>query len=253
MLRITEVNAFSDNYIWLLEQEATLTCVDPGDAAPVLQALKQYNKALTHILITHHHKDHIGGIKALKEAYPTCTVIGPESVQHLADKCVQHHDLITIEDMTFQVIATPGHTLDHLCYYHPKALFCGDTLFSAGCGRLFEGTPDIMWQSLSLLKALPAETPVYCAHEYTQANVDFARSIEPNNSALRTYSTWVASQRKQNQCTLPSSIAQECAINPFMRADEPCLQAAARAHLPGLSANTPTDYFKAIRHAKDHW
>ncbi|MGB1140891.1 MAG: hydroxyacylglutathione hydrolase, partial [Halioglobus sp.] len=190
MLNIRPVPAFDDNYIWLLADTGTREAcvVDPGDAAPVIAALDEEKLTLTSILITHHHFDHIGGLKTLCEAYSP-TVFGPfnDAIEPVQTR-LRAGDSIEVLGNTFSVLEVPGHTLDHIAFYHAgeqPLLFCGDTLFAGGCGRVFEGTPPMMWESLKSLTELPANTRVYCAHEYTLANLAFAAAVEPDNEALQ--------------------------------------------------------------------
>ncbi|MBY6188671.1 hydroxyacylglutathione hydrolase [Marinobacter hydrocarbonoclasticus] len=219
---ITPIEAFNDNYIWCLHQDNAAWVVDPGSADAVLAHLRQHKLQLRGILITHHHWDHTDGIEALRNAFAAIPVIGPDNpvIQGLT-RNVQAGDCVGLDGLgvTAEVMALPGHTLDHLGYCIDNAVFCGDTLFSGGCGRLFEGTPAQMHHSLSALSALPADTLVYCTHEYTLANLAFASAVEPNNEALQEYQRWCETQRAAGVPTLPSTIGQECAINPFLRVD----------------------------------
>ncbi|MBP9714480.1 MAG: hydroxyacylglutathione hydrolase [Sterolibacterium sp.] len=269
--RILPLAAFRDNYIWLLRADDPLAAsvVDPGDAQPVLAYLAREKLRLAAILITHHHADHTGGIAELCATYPEARVYGSneEGIARI-DTAVTHGDRIerpgTIEATeatevieTIDVIETPGHTRHHLAYYDRNhqgygALFCGDTLFSAGCGRLFEGTPAQMQDSLARLRALPAATRIYCAHEYTELNLKFARAIEPDNPTIAAYARQVAQQRAAGQPSLPTTLQQERAINPFLRWDTPAIQQAA-ARFRGLPLQTfienqdPVAVFAAIR------
>ena len=214
------IPAFSDNYIWLLVQDGKAWVVDPGDAAPVLQVLHKKNLQLAGILVTHHHADHSGGVIELLQHCPV-PVYGPcnSPVSNLISHALQDGDLIRLGEVDFSVIAVPGHTLDHIAFYSAseKALFCGDTLFSAGCGRIFEGTYEQMYQSLSKLAALPDDTKVCCAHEYTLSNLRFAVAIEPSNPDVAGYQNHCEALRKENQPTLPSTVGLEKRINPFLR------------------------------------
>ena len=231
---IEAIPAFSDNYIWVFSAPNSndFWCVDPGDAQPVLDALDSMGGKLAGCLITHYHFDHIGGIETLLQAYPEMLVYTPkrEAVEGSTKELVEN-DTVECGGFTFRVIEVPGHTSGHIAYYceSEQKLFCGDTLFSAGCGRLFEGTPQQMHNSLSKLSALPEATGVYCTHEYTTANVAFALAVEPENAELQQYRDWVEQQRKLNLPTLPSSIARERAINPFLRCHTDSVQQAAKA------------------------
>ncbi len=221
---LIQISALSDNYIYLLHDEASgaTLVVDPAEAEPVLLSLRQRGWTLTHILLTHHHNDHIGGVAELKAATGAKVVGAAKDHGRLPklDQAVMDGDSVTVGGMTAQVLETPGHTVGHICYWFADQaiLFCGDTLFSLGCGRLFEGTAQQMWNSLSRLAALPAAAKVCCAHEYTAANGRFAATIEPENQALRDRLSQVASLREQDLPTVPSTIGLELASNPFLRA-----------------------------------
>lgn len=219
-ISIFPISAFEDNYIWCLHDQDSCVVVDPGDATPVLAYCQQHQLSLVGILITHHHWDHTGGIDALLDVFPDIPVFGPNNpkITQVTHALSQGDEIVLpVLDNQFSVIEVPGHTLDHIAYYGELGLFCGDTLFSAGCGRLFEGTPEQMYQSLAKLSALPDETVVYCTHEYTMANIAFALAVEPNNQDLQNYQEWAKQQRKNNMPTLPSSIQRELAVNPFLR------------------------------------
>lgn len=226
-----------DNYIWLLRRDDSdaAVAVDPGEAQALLDCLQRENLRLTDVLITHHHADHVGGIAELRQRFPQLRVHGPatEAIEgmdeRLSDGAVVELPWLGAQ---LQVLAVPGHTLGHLAYYDPKhraggVLFSGDTLFSAGCGRVFEGTMAQMQQSLARLRALPADTRIYCAHEYTEANLRFARAVEPDNDELAEYAAQIAQLRAAGQPSLPSTLALERRINPFLRWDEPSVQQAA--------------------------
>lgn len=236
-MKLTPLPAFSDNYIWMLQNGHGALVVDPGDAQPVLSALQSEALRLEAILVTHHHPDHTGGIEALQQA-TGAVVIGPqdEPIESLTRR-VRGGDVVAALGMDWQVIAVPGHTAGHIAFYgapagQPGILFCGDTLFSAGCGRLFEGTPDQMLASLDALAALPADTRVCCAHEYTLSNLRFARAVEPHNPAMQQYEQHCQLLRAQDRPTLPSTLAQELQINPFLRVREAAVRATARQRDP---------------------
>lgn len=241
-MHLIPIPAFSDNYIWVLHDGQQALVVDPGEAGGVLRWLKQTGLRLDTILITHHHADHTGGVAELREA-TGARVIGPayepmpEPLQRVGEG-----EAVEVIGLRFEVIEVPGHTAGHIAYYTPEMdgmplLFCGDTLFSGGCGRLFEGTPAQMLDSLNKLAALPANTRVCCTHEYTLSNLRFAHAVEPGNAELVAYTARCEAQRAQNFPTLPSSIGLEKQINPFLRTGETAVVQSAQAHEPG----TPTD------------
>ncbi|MEP6608542.1 MAG: hydroxyacylglutathione hydrolase [Burkholderiaceae bacterium] len=254
-LIITPIPAFKDNYMWLLTRGNEAAIVDPGDAEPVIRALEQQQLRLKAILATHHHADHVGGLVALKQRCPAAIVYGParENVAQL-DHRLAAGDKIDALGARFEVIDIPGHTAGHIAFYasglKPPAVFCGDTLFACGCGRLFEGTPEQMLASLDALAALPAATRVYCGHEYTVANIRFALEVEPNNRELQTRAAMATAMRKRGEPTLPSTIALELETNPFMRCDVPAVRAAASGMSQGAGfARVST--FATIRSWKD--
>jgi hydroxyacylglutathione hydrolase len=249
------VPAFNDNYIWVLHDGHRAVVVDPGESAGVAQWLKQADLTLDTILITHHHPDHVGGVAELRES-TGARVIGPvrerlpEPVQR-----VQEGDTVEALGCRFNVMDVPGHTAGHIAFFSPDVdgtplLFCGDTLFSAGCGRLFEGTPAQMHDSLSRLAALPGETRVCCTHEYTLSNLRFALTVEPDNAALVAYAESCRDLRARNLPTLPSSIQLERDINPFLRAHLPSVAQGARRHQPTTS-DDPVAVLTALRAWKD--
>lgn len=250
-MTIEPISAFSDNYIWLLQTaRGGVYVVDPGDADPVLAALEDRGLNLTGIFITHWHPDHTGGLKMLK-ASTGCAVWGPDNpaIEDI-DHRVTEGDTILLDELSFGVLAVPGHTLDHIAYYAPGVLFCGDTLFVGGCGRVFEGTFPMMRASLEKLRALPAETRVYCAHEYTNANLAFALTADPNNEMLQEHAENSANRRKENLPTVPSTLAMERATNPFLRWDDPAIVSTLSAN-NRLSGSRPDDIFESLRRWKD--
>ena len=252
MVDVIRIPAFKDNYIWLLRKGASAVVVDPGDALPVIEVLREKRMSLVAILITHHHKDHQGGVERLLSEWPDAEVAGParESIAGLG-RALLGGERLRIEslDLELRVIAAPGHTLGHVAYYAPDDLFCGDTLFGGGCGRLFEGTPQAMYDSLMRLAALPDTTLVYCAHEYTEANLRFALAVEPRNRALRHRVEEVAVLRAKGLPTVPSTLALEKATNPFLRCGEPDVIDAVRTR--GVAEKDPVAVFAALREWKD--
>ncbi len=255
MLDVSPIRAFSDNYIWLirgLQQPGRAAVVDPGDAQPVIDTLEAQGLQLGAVLLTHHHGDHVGGAKALKERYAV-PVVGPRHEAIAAvSRAVAGGEQVVLEDLglQFEVLDIPGHTRGHIAFYGHEALFCGDTLFSAGCGRLFEGTAEQMNRSLGRLKTLPADTRVFCGHEYTVANLLFARAVEPENSSIRSYLETARSLRSSGRPTLPSNLALEIAVNPFLRCQEAAVREAAQQHA-GHPLQTEVEVFAAVRRWKD--
>lgn len=251
MFDVIRIPAFRDNYIWLLRNGAAAVVVDPGDASPVLDVLAREGLSLAAIVVTHHHADHQGGISSLLAHFP-CPVFGPaaESITGLTQP-LRGGEMIRIDalDSEFRVLPVPGHTLGHLAYYGAGCVFCGDTLFGAGCGRLFEGSPAQMLDSLERLAALPDDTAVYCAHEYTEANLRFALAVEPGNRRLQTRVDEVAVTRAKGLSTVPSTIALEKASNPFLRCGEPEVIASAQRRAAAGSA--PLEVFTALREWKN--
>ena len=256
MLSVEPIPAFNDNYIWLItyrDRDGAFV-VDPGDAAPVQRALEERGLRLEGILVTHHHFDHVGGLDALRDTWNP-VVYGPDNPAIAGiDHTLGAGDRIEVLDHLFEVLAVPGHTLDHIAYFHPAddtpLLFCGDTLFAGGCGRLFEGTPAMMHQSLQTLAALPASTRVYCAHEYTLANLAFAAAVEPGNERLVERIARARESRERGAPTVPSNIALERETNPFLRCDRDevvtGLQRQGR-----LEGDSVVDVFAAVRAWKD--
>ena len=258
MLQITPVPAFNDNYIWfLISPELQLAfAVDPGDARPVEQSLTSMKLELGGILVTHHHHDHTGGIADLTK-HRNIPVYGPDnsnipSITHP----LKASSSINVLNVQFSVLETPGHTLDHIAYFSDQldvpALFCGDTLFAAGCGRLFEGTPEQMQDSLSHLSALPETTRVFCTHEYTLSNLKFALAVEPGNQDIQQQITHCSGLRQQNLPTLPSSIGVELKTNPVMRCSQVPVISAAQQH-SGEQLNDPASVLRVIRAWKDQF
>jgi len=223
-LQILAVPAFADNYLWLIHDGTHAAAVDPGDATPILDTLAEYRLSLSAILLTHHHADHVGGVPQLLQRFPA-PVFGPrkEGIAQVTDPLSEGDRVVLPElDLTLRVFDVPGHTRGHIAYFAPSRnwLFCGDTLFAGGCGRLFEGTPAQMAQSLGKLAALPDNTQVYCAHEYTLSNLNFANAVEPNNIALQNRIKNEQAKRDRGEATVPSTIGLEKATNPFLRYQE---------------------------------
>jgi hydroxyacylglutathione hydrolase len=259
-LSVLTIPAFNDNYLWLLHDGVSAVVVDPGDAAPVLAALDTHGLTLAAILLTHHHADHVGGVPALLQ-HEQVPVYGPagEDIASITHP-LWEDDLIHLPALSLdlRVIDVPGHTRGHIAYFaaRPGWLFCGDTLFAGGCGRLFEGTPEQMVASLAKLASLPDTTQVYCAHEYTLANLRFALAVEPDNPALIARIDNEQAKRAYNEPTVPSTIALELQTNPFLRYRETAivtrLQAAGR--LPAAPSQiTPTQTFAALREWKNNY
>ena len=252
VLQIRPLAAFTDNYIWLLQQGQTAVCVDPGDAAPVLACLRQDGLQLTAIWITHHHHDHIGGVAALQAAFPDCTVFGPAGVAGVTH-VVAEGDQWQQWGCDVQVWAVPGHTHNHVAYLLADEtaclnVFCGDTLFSAGCGRVFCGTMADLYASLTRFKQLPPTTRFYPAHEYTAANLRFAAHIEPDNAAIQAALTTA-----KNVPTLPVSLAHERAVNPFLRTDQAPVAQRAQLLSGSLNPLTEAEVFAALRTLKNEF
>jgi hydroxyacylglutathione hydrolase len=255
MLEVSPLRAFSDNYLWLIRAPAdrhSAVVVDPGDAGPVEAALGKDRLALRAILVTHHHPDHVGGVQALAARHGA-TVFAPARERMPCEvRPLDDGDVVSLADLglEFRVMAVPGHTLGHLAYQGHGVLFCGDTLFSAGCGRLFEGTPAQMLGSLDRIAALPDDTRIYCAHEYTLSNLRFAAAVEPANVDVLETLEAVRELRARDGITLPSTLGRERRINPFLRCREPAVRAAAEAHA-GMPLPGPVDVFATVRAWKD--
>jgi hydroxyacylglutathione hydrolase len=248
------VPIFKDNIVWVLElSDHQCVIIDPGESQPVLDFCAQRGWQPCAILITHHHPDHVGGVQELVAKYPM-PVYGPSRGPAHCTDIVNDADCISIGKQATEltVLATPGHTLDHLCYWGHGSLFCGDTLFSGGCGRLFEGTAEQLFNSLQRLSTLPDDTLVFCAHEYTIANLNFASTVEPNNHALRKCLARCRALRDRHELTLPSTLAVEKRINPFLRCHEPSILQYLQ-HKVDPKITTPLQAFTALRKLKDEF
>jgi len=256
-LGVRPVRAFADNYIWLIESPRVPTrvvAVDPGEAAPVKAELERSGASLAAILLTHHHPDHIGGVQELLELGPV-PVIAPEDRRiAIRTRTVRDGERCELPDLglAFDILHLPGHTLSHIAFWGHGALFCGDTLFSAGCGRMFEGTALQMNASLNRLRDLPADTDMYCGHEYTAANLRFALAVEPDNEAALEYQQRVAQLRERGAPTLPSRMSLETRVNPFLRCEVPAIKRAAEWHA-GRPLDAAADVFGELRAWKDQF
>jgi hydroxyacylglutathione hydrolase len=255
MLSVTPIRAFNDNYIWLVRgvrDPALVAIVDPGDAEPVRRVLREQNLRLAVILITHHHNDHVGGVAQLVGEFAPA-VFGPANEKIPgAVTGLREGDSVDLPELglRFQVLDVPGHTAGHIAYFGHGAVFCGDTLFSAGCGRLFEGTAEQMHRSLSKLASLPSDTLVYCGHEYTLSNLNFALAVEPDNNAARRYAERCRTLRAENRETLPSNIGLEHTVNQFFRSSCESVKRAAEAKV-GRALQNDIEIFAAVRAWKD--
>jgi len=248
--------AFADNYIWLLRapEYDGVVIVDPGEASPVLQTLNRHGLTVAAILLTHHHGDHVGGVDEILQRFPA-PVFGPawESISTV-DHPVRGGDRVPLAELglELEVVDVPGHTAGHVAYLGPGFALVGDTLFAGGCGRIFEGTPEQMYASLCRLAALPPETAIYCAHEYTAANLRFALDVEPANLTIETRLADARTARAQGRPTVPSTLVEELGTNPFLRCHEPAIVKAAEARV-GRTLRGDYDVFAVVRRWKDGW
>jgi len=233
LIHIDPIEAFQDNYIWLIHNDQNSIIVDPGDAGPVISALERKNLNLVAILITHHHADHIGGVIALQEKYPHIKIFAPQKDKYdFVNISLKNGDEINIPELqiNYKIIEIPGHTRGHIAYYDKKNLFCGDTLFACGCGKIFDGTHEQMYNSLKKISALPKDTKIYCAHEYTKKNISFALSLDPDDTNLKLRKALVSNIKN----TIPSSLEEELKTNPFLKC-------------------TSLEAFKRLRELKDQY
>ena len=251
-LEIHQIPTRSDNYVYLLRESSSgnAAVVDPSDATPVLETLEMFGWNLTHVLATHHHDDHVGGVPEIKAA-TGCTVVGPKADRDripMIDIEVADGDTYTLFEASAKVWDVPGHTAGHIAYWfsESRALFCGDTLFALGCGRVFEGTFEQMYHSISKFNEVPDETWVYCAHEYTMANAKFALHVDPDNTDLQAYAKQIESRRNAGVSTVPSLMSVERKTNPFLRADQPEFAAVL-----GMERSSSVDVFAEVRSRKD--
>lgn len=256
MVNILTIKAFEDNYIWLIKNSQSQHCIviDPGDASPVLKVLESQQLIVDAILLTHHHNDHTGGVEALLSAQDESIELYSKDKLFPQSRLVDNGQVLTFFDGQFslQVMEMPGHTLDHVGYYNESYLFCGDTLFSGGCGRLFEGTHDQMHTALNRIAELADETEVYCAHEYTQANLKFALQVDSKNQHLLDYIRVVSKKRQQGLPTIPTTIGLEKQINPFLRCQDDSIINALQSELNEPITSSQA-CFKALRMYKDRF
>ena len=249
-MEILQIPAFTDNYFWILysEENRKATVIDPGDSKPIINALSENNLDLSNILITHHHADHIGGVNDLIKEYPEVEVFGPSDDRIPKTKIVNDKDNLYLENIKthFQVLDVAGHTKSHIAYYTEEKLFCGDTLFSIGCGRLFEGTPDQMAPSLLEIKSLPDSTKIFCGHEYTESNANFAKKLDTKCPSLKKKILDIKLKRKNNKPTIPSLLAEEKKLNPFLKFNE-----KEYFEKIGFKFKSDKENFKFLRKMKD--
>lgn len=252
--QVYRINAFDDNYLWALVNNGKCAIVDPGDAAPVRQFLDKNQFELTDILVTHHHNDHVGGIAQLAESFPHVKIFGPNTKRFamVTEPCEQSDRVTLNNGIELNVLELHGHTIDHIGYYDKHSAFVGDTLFSVGCGRLFEGSPQQMFDAHNKLVALGEDINIYCAHEYTLANIEFALSAEPDNAELHQYKREVERLRATDKASIPTTIKQQLAVNPFLRLAQTSIHQQVIAQFDlSQSSLTPLECFTYLRKWKD--
>ncbi|OGT37110.1 MAG: hydroxyacylglutathione hydrolase [Gammaproteobacteria bacterium RIFCSPHIGHO2_12_FULL_38_14] len=248
-MHVEAIPALKDNYIWAIHaKNDRIVIVDPGDATPVINYLKNHHLTLSALLITHHHWDHTNGIQKLKETY-NVPIYGPDDIVHVTH-ILNNTANLSIDHINFKIITVPGHTQDHLAYYCEDKIFCGDTLFAAGCGRLFEGTAEMMFDSLQKISSLPNETKIYCAHEYTLHNLQFAKIVEPENEKIVSRINKINTIRAQTLPSLPSLLFEEKETNPFLRCHIKTVIKSAEKYA-NRTLNSPVEVFSVIRKWKD--
>jgi hydroxyacylglutathione hydrolase len=254
-MNIIQIPTFTDNYVWIMHElnNDFAVVVDPGESKPIIDALNINNLQLSDILLTHHHHDHIGGVKKLKEIYPAANIYGPEDIRIPTTIDVKDNQTIWLDSINeeFRVIDVRGHTNSHIAYYFKNKLFCGDTLFSCGCGRLFEGTYEDMYKALIKIKNLPKETMVYCAHEYTLDNIGFAKIVDPKNLDLLEREKEVKYLLKNGFFTIPSTLENELKVNPFLRFDVKDIKNSVQNHF-SKKISSDAEVFKYTREWKDN-
>ena len=248
--------ALRDNYIWVIQDDRKLTVIDPGEANPVLNYCQEHDTTVSFILITHHHHDHTGGIQILKKHFPHVQVIGPADLRMYTPDIPIHKDTKMVQTThpkrTWHILHTPGHTMDHICYHCDEHFFCGDTLFSAGCGRAFEGQPSDLYDAFTQISKLPNNTVLYPAHEYTYQNCLFALRVDPNNPHLQQATQEAREKTAQKQPTLPTTLAREKNINPFLRTHTTCIQNNLK-QITDSSLTNPLEVFATLRKIKDNY
>ena len=253
-LTIRPLPSLRDNYIWLISLGRRAVVVDPGEAEPVLHALRDNGLQLAAILLTHHHADHTGGVPALTASAPHVPVFGPHTLSAVTHPVDDHARFVpAIGFPAYEAMATPGHTLDHLCYYTPGWLFAGDTLFAGGCGRLFEGTATQMLASLDRLATLPDDTRIACAHEYTEANLAFANAVEPGNPDITARQQRIRRVRQDGKPSLPALLSEERLTNPFLRIRQPVVRQAVIRHAGPPPVADDVGLFAALRNWKNNF